>query len=35
MTVQYTLNTLYPTQKHKNMLKKSIDPNCIKIKGSF
>ena len=35
VSVQYTLNTLYLTQKHKNMLQKPIDPNCTKKKLSF
>ena len=35
LSAQYTLNTLYLTQKHKNMLQKRIDPNCIIINLSF
>ena len=35
LSVQYTLNTLYLTQKHKNMLQKRIEPNCIIINLSF
>ena len=35
LSVQYTLNTLYLTQKHKNMLQKHIEPNCIIINLSF
>ena len=35
VSVQYTLNTLYLTQKQKCMLQKHIDPNCIIIDFSF
>ena len=35
LSVQYTLNTLYLTQKHKNMLQKRIEPNYIVINLSF
>ena len=31
LSVQYTLNTLYLTQKHKNIFDKRTDPNCTKI----
>ena len=35
LSVQYTINTLYLTQKHKNMLQKRIEPNCIVKNLSF
>ena len=35
LSVQYTQNALYLTQKHKNMLQKSIDPNYIIRNRSF
>ena len=34
LSVQYT-HTLYLTQKHKNLLQKRINPNCIIINVSF
>ena len=35
LSIQYKLNTLYLTQKHKIMLQKRIDPNFIIINLSF
>ena len=35
LSVQYTRNTLYLAQKHKNMLQKRTNPNCIIINASF
>ena len=35
LSVQYTLNTLYRAQKHKNMLQKHIETNSIIINFSF
>ena len=35
LSVQYTLNTLYLTQKHKNILQKRIEQNCIIINLNF
>ena len=35
LSVQFTLNTLYLTQKHKNMLQTRIEPNCIIVNLSF
>ena len=34
LSVQYTLDTLYLTQKQKHMLQKRTDPNCIIINFS-
>ena len=35
LSVQFTLNTFYLTQKQKDMLQKRMDPNCIIIDFSF
>ena len=35
LIVQYTLHTLYTTQKHKINVQKRIDPLCIGIVQSF
>ena len=35
LVVKYTLNTLTLTQKHKKLLQKHTDPNCIEINWSF